>query len=155
MSLTWKSPLVVHEFDLAEAFAAIGQGRIPDDADLSRPWVELAAPLSLESERLGMQTIPAGFVYDQASLPRQVWWWMSPSDPRINRAACWHDFLSPWPGTRPPWFDVVIAPGIVANQWLSSSDAANELYDGMRASGANAFDASVCARAVKTFGPKF
>lgn len=150
MPLVWRSQLRVRLFDLAEVEQAIRQGRLPPHVDKTQPWAELVEPLSLLSPRAGEFEIPAGFVYDQASLPGAVRWWMAPSDPRISKAACWHDWLSPWPNEPVPAFrfhDVVIR--------LSSVAAANELYDGMRASGANAIDAALCTRAVKTFGPKF
>lgn len=150
MPLVWKSQLQVRLFDLTEVEQAIRQGRLPPGVDKTQPWAELTEPLVLVSPRAGAFEIPAGFVYDQASLPGAVRWWMSPSDPRITKAACWHDWLSPWPNEKPPVFT---QPD--GDFSLSSIDAANELYDGMRASGANMIDAALCSRAVKTFGPKF
>ena len=37
-------------------------------------------------------TIPAGFVF-QSSVPRWLWWWLSPHHPRFLLAACVHDWL--------------------------------------------------------------
>lgn len=37
-------------------------------------------------------TIPAGFVF-QSSVPRGLWWFMSPHDPRFLLAAFVHDWL--------------------------------------------------------------
>jgi hypothetical protein len=148
--LQWRSQLVIKQFDLLEVREAILQGRIPPYVDVSQPWCELQQPLRLISDRVGEFHIPAGFVYDQASLPGAVRWYMSPSDPRINKAACWHDYLSPWKNEQPPAF-AVNGKGKI----LTSVEAAEELYEGMRASGANWMDAALCSRAVKTFGPKF
>lgn len=36
--------------------------------------------------------VPAGFVTDGASVPRFLWWWMSPSDPKLFKAAIKHDY---------------------------------------------------------------
>lgn len=150
MAFVWKSPLVIAPFDFDELVEAIKDGIIPRGQDLTQPWCVLVEPLSLMSDQLGPQTIPAGFIYNQASLPAAVRWWMSPSDPRICKAACWHDYLSPWGKEPPPVFDV-----FGKKISLNSTGAAEELYYGMRASGANWFDAAACSRAVKTFGPKF
>ena len=38
-------------------------------------------------------TVPAGFVTDFASIPRAVWWLMSPYDPTHGKAAVIHDYL--------------------------------------------------------------
>mgnify|MGYP002147297441 CR=1 FL=1 len=137
MAFEWTSDLVVRQFDLHDLEQAIRQGRVPRGVDMTQPWCELVEPLHLVSTRVGEFVIPAGFVYDQASLPGGVRWWMAPSDPRINKAACWHDYLSPWPNEEPPTFLIGGRSG-----HLSSVEAAEELYDGMRASGASWLDAA-------------
>lgn len=162
MTLTWRSKLIIWELDRDQVIEAISDGTLPRSASVESPWCRLEEPLILDSDRCGHVAIPAGFIYDQASLPRAVRWWMDPADNRIIRAACWHDFLSPWakgsfpPGSpmaeqeRPPTFQV-------GSQFvtLNPIGAAEELYEGMRTSGANWFDAATCSRMVKTFGPKW
>lgn len=38
-------------------------------------------------------TAPAGFETDFASIPRMLWFWLSPDDPEIRDAAVIHDYL--------------------------------------------------------------
>lgn len=41
-------------------------------------------------------SVPAGFVTDLASIPRWLWWLMSPFDPQYAAAAVLHDYLLTW-----------------------------------------------------------
>lgn len=149
----WKSSLHVEQFDLdrlnAELRADVN-ANLPKNADKSQPWCRLIAPLRFVSARLGEQEIPVGFIYDQASVPWYARWYLNPGDPAIVYAACLHDFLSPWPGEDPPAWDV---DGRQVR--LTSDEAAEELYDGMRASGAGWFISSIARFMVKKLGPKF
>lgn len=146
VAFQWLSPLRIEAFSLGEISRRQESKEIPRNADRTAPWCMLTEPLRLFSTRCGEVEIPAGFVFDQASIPWTARQWMGPSDPRIARAACWHDWLSPWPGHEAP-------------QWtyngqtfrLNKTGAAEELYDGMRADGANMFDSAMVSRAVKTF----
>lgn len=47
----------------------------------------------LESFLLEGVVIPEGFTTDGASVPRFLWWYISPIDPGIFRAAVLHDYL--------------------------------------------------------------
>lgn len=145
--IVWKSPLRIQAFSLGDIVAAKLAGTIPRNADSTQPWCMLLEPLRLFSSRCGDVEIPAGFIYDQASIPWAARQWMGPSDPRIARAACWHDWLSPWTpdGEVPTWTH----NGQTFK--LNKEGAAEELFDGMRADGANWMDAAMVSRAVKTF----
>lgn len=57
----------------------------------SRYW-ELAEDLTYDDGTVRI-LVPAGFQYDMASIPRFAWWFISPADRRIVRAATVHDRL--------------------------------------------------------------
>ena len=63
--------------------------RILDDSG-PRPTMELTAPLLYQSDRLGAVTVPAGFLFDGASIPQAA---MSMTGWPGVRAACLHDYL--------------------------------------------------------------
>lgn len=68
--------------------------RVPceiDPKDWKRPFV-LTRDFTFEGWNVKV-TVPAGFRYDGASVPRLLWWWIPPFDPRIFRAATIHDQL--------------------------------------------------------------
>ena len=37
-------------------------------------------------------SVPVGYEFD-VSIPKYMWWLMSPSNPRFHKAACMHDYL--------------------------------------------------------------
>lgn len=55
------------------------------------PRVKLHAPLTQYSAAFGDLTVPAGYVFDGASIPRLVRFWHDPFDPRTLLAAGGHD----------------------------------------------------------------
>jgi len=60
--------------------------------------IKLLAPLTQFSSAHGDLTVPAGFVFDGASIPRAARWLIDPFDARVVRAAGPHDLrCSPWP----------------------------------------------------------
>jgi hypothetical protein len=63
--------------------------RIIDDSG-PRPIMELAAPLLYQSDRAGALSVPAGFVFDGASIPQAA---MGMTGWPGVRAACLHDYL--------------------------------------------------------------
>lgn len=121
-------------------------GNDPRPPDPWRPWVQLVEPLTGISSVGGPFTVPAGFVYDQASVPRAATWLVNPAGPHIRRAACLHDYRCPWKGDRPK-----PANGEI----LSSNRAADEMFDGMIADGAAWWRANLCRWAVRNYGPRF
>lgn len=146
----WTSPLVLRLLERSELDALHSAGKIGADPDFSLPWAMLLEPLTGISSvaiELGLPekfTIPAGFVYDQATVPRPVRWLVSPSGPHIRRAACLHDF-------RCPWDEKPADPA--AGEILTPAQAAEELWDGMMADGAAGWRADLVRWAVSNFGP--
>lgn len=120
-------------------------GNDPKPPETWRPWVQLTEPLAGVSQ-FGPFTVPEGFVYDQASVPRAATWIVSPTGPHIRRAACLHDWRSPWPGSK---------PDPEHGEILTHVQAAQEFHDGMIADGASWWRANLCRWAVREFGPKF
>ena len=72
-------------------------------------------------------TIPAGFCF-QSSIPRALWWAISPHRPDLLLAACVHDY--------------------VLDQGHSRLQAAGEWLDGARAGGAPSWLAKLAGSAV-------
>ena len=56
----------------------------------NKTWV-LTAPLTFQSKTNGSITVPEGFTTDLASVPRLLWWFLSPWD--VARSAVIHDFM--------------------------------------------------------------
>lgn len=84
-------------------------------------------------------SIPAGFQFDGASVPKGAWYTTySPSHSCVMRAALVHDFLC----TRRP-------------KQISSDVAANLFGRMLRDDGASNIKAALMVRAVKWFGPRW
>lgn len=77
--------------------ANLGSYWLPDDIINKRLIQEDLWQLT-QSFRVGLPdgrqiVIPAGTVYDKASIPRVVWWYIPRDDKAIERAALVHDYL--------------------------------------------------------------
>lgn len=84
-----------------------------------------------------VHTVPAGFHYDGASIPRQAWSIIGhPFTGAFIRPAALHD-----------WYCV--------HKSIQSSAAHRLLYDGLRSEGVGWFRAQLMYRAVQVFGPRF
>lgn len=142
----WTSTLVTESLTRAQVLAAWREGQLGrDKPDSSQPWVRTVAPLIGISSITGLAfAIPAGFIYDQASVPIPARLVVSPTGRHIRRAACLHDWRCPWPGN---------APNPADGECLTPQEAADELRDGMLADGAASWRANLVRWAVATFGP--
>lgn len=75
----------------------IGEYWLPDDI-VNRRLIQDDRWQLTQSFRIGLPDgrvikVPAGFIYDKASIPRIVWWYIPRDDKSIERAALAHDFL--------------------------------------------------------------
>lgn len=107
-------------------------------------------------------TVPVDFHHDMASVPRPVWWWISPMD--LASACGPHDWLYNWEGWLPPdshqiwlprrgWTDALAAPGGTRLQW-SRRDADRLFAAQMRAHGVDRWRRRAAYRAVRVGGSR-
>jgi len=69
-----------------EAIAATGNANCP--------YFQLITPLQYRSTLLGgIIEIPKDFLTDLGSIPRAVWWWLSPDDYDISYPSTVHDYI--------------------------------------------------------------
>jgi hypothetical protein len=123
-----------------EAIAATG------NAD--RPYFKLITPFRYESTLLGgIIEIPTDFLTDLGSIPRAVWWWLSPDDYEISYPSVVHDYIYKQKG------DVSSQP--LPQKRVDRETADRVLREAMAAVGASAFRQSVVYNAVRDFGPRW
>lgn len=103
--------------------------------DLPRLRVEKAGPRAwelLENFKNPFQEVPAGFVFDGASVPQMLWSFMDPAGEAFE-AACVHDYLY--------------------ETSLKTKDYADKAFRSMLLRyGVDAYKAEVAYRAVRRFG---
>ena len=69
-----------------EAIAATGNAK--------SPYFNLITPLQYQSTLLdGIIKVPKDFLTDLGSIPRTVWWWLSPDDYDISYPSVVHDYI--------------------------------------------------------------
>lgn len=64
----------------------------PETREFIDKWMT-TAPFDIQLPDGRQIHIPAGFIYDKASVPRFVWWYIPRDDRHINIAAQVHDYL--------------------------------------------------------------
>lgn len=83
----------------------------PETNELLDQW-ETVTDFDLLFEDGRKVTIPSGFVYDKASVPRAVWWYLPRDDRRVAVAALVHDFLYVSQKIHGEWIKRSVADGI-------------------------------------------
>lgn len=83
-------------------------------------------------------TVPKGFMYDKASVPRIVWWWLPRDDRHILIAALVHDYL----------YDTQKIEG----EWIYRKEADQIFYDLLIQSGMRWSKAKAAYTAVRVGG---
>ena len=120
-----------------EAIATVG------NAD--RPYFQLTKPLQYRSTLLGgIIEIPTTFPTDLGSIPRAVWWWLSPDDYDISYPSVVHDYIYKRNGD--------LSAQQLPQRQVNRETADRVLREAMAAVGASSFRQSVVYNAVRTFG---
>jgi hypothetical protein len=123
-----------------EAIAATG------NADT--PYFKLTTPLQYRSTLLGgIIEIPTTFLTDLGSIPRAVWWWLSPDDYDISYPSTVHDYIYKQKGD--------LSAQQLPQRQVTRETADRVLREAMAAVGASSFRQSVVYNAVRTFGPRW
>ena len=144
----WLSPLTTRPLKKPEIDASVPHWFKPD---YTLPWVRLIVPMRGYSDITGKEfEIPAGFAYDQATVPWWVRWRIRPDSSTIARAACLHDYRCPFPDK-----DGNYVPDPSQGEVLGYIEAAEEMRRGMLADGAWRIRANAVYWAIKNFGPRW
>ena len=86
-------------------------------------------------------TVPVGFVYDKASVPRIAWWWLPRDDRYVIDAALFHDYL--------------YVTQKIEGEWIQRIEADQIFYGLMRQAGMRWTKAQLAYRAVRFGGWTF
>jgi uncharacterized protein DUF1353 len=109
------------------------------------PYFQLMTPLQYRSTLLGgIIEIPGGFLTDLGSIPRAVWWWLSPDDYDISYPSVVHDYIYKQNGD--------LSAQQLPQKQVNRETADRVLREAMEAVGASNFRQSVVYNAVRTFG---
>jgi len=123
-----------------EAIAATG------NAD--SPYFKLITPLQYRSTLLGgIIEIPKDFLTDLGSIPRAVWWWLSPDDYDISYPSVVHDYIYKQNGD--------LSSQQLPQKQVDRETADRVLREAMAAVGASNFRQGIVYNAVRTFGPRW
>jgi hypothetical protein len=113
------------------------------------PYFRVLTPLRYQSNILGgIVEVPVDFLTDLGSIPRLLWWWLSPDDYDISYPSVVHDYLYKMKG------DLTSQLGITVRQ-INRETADRVLKEAMASVGASGFHQSAVFFAVRTFGPRW
>jgi len=120
-----------------EAIAATG------NAD--RPYFKLITPLQYQSTFLGgIIEIPKDFL---GSIPRAVWWWLSPDDYDISYPSVVHDYIYKQKGD--------LSAQQRPQKRVDRETADRVLREAMAAVGASNFRQGIVYNAIRNFGARW
>ncbi len=123
-----------------EAIAATGNA--------NSPYFKLITPLQYRSTLLGgIIEVPKDFLSDLGSIPRTVWWWLSPDDYDISYPSVVHDYIYKQKGD--------LSGQQLPQKRVNRETADRVLREAMAAVGASGFRQTVVYNAVRTFGPRW
>jgi len=123
-----------------EAIAATGNA--------NSPYFKLITPLQYRSTLLGgIIEVPKDFLSDLGSIPRTVWWWLSPDDYDISYPSVVHDYIYKQKGD--------LSAQQLPQKRVDRETADRVLREAMAAVGASGFRQTVVYNAVRTFGPRW
>jgi hypothetical protein len=112
------------------------------------PYFELITPLQYQSTLLGgIIEVPKDFLTDLGSIPRAVWWWLSPDDYDISYPSVVHDYIYKQKGD--------LSAQQLPQKRVDRETADSVLREAMAAVGASNFRQGVVYNAVRNFGPRW
>jgi len=123
-----------------EAIAATGNA--------NSPYFKLITSLQYQSTLLGgIIEIPKDFLTDLGSIPRAVWWWLSPDDYDISYPSVVHDYIYKQKGD--------LSAQQLPQKRVDREMADRVLREAMAAVGASGFRQTVVYNTVRNFGPRW
>ncbi len=112
------------------------------------PYFELITPLQYRSTLLGgIIDVPKDFLTDLGSIPRAIWWWLSPDDYDISYPSVVHDYIYKQKGD--------LSAQQLPQKRVDRETADRVLREAMAAVGASNFRQGIVYNAVRTFGPRW
>lgn len=119
------------------------------DRKRQHPLFKLITSLQYQSTLLlgGIIEIPKDFLTDLGSIPRAVWWWLSPDDYDISYPSVVHDYIYKQKGD--------LSTQQLPQKRVDREMADRVLREAMAAVGASGFRQTVVYNTVRNFGPRW
>jgi hypothetical protein len=113
------------------------------------PYFRILTPFLYDSALLGgTLEVPVHFLTDLGSIPRVLWWWLSPDDYDISYPSVVHDYLYKRKG------NLTGQTGLTVHR-IDRKTADCVLKEAMASVGASPFRREAVFWAVRTFGPRW